>query len=280
MKKILSLGMVFAFVLASCFAFVGCGTETINLNVVEEAQSKAETLIETFYNKPENSELATAGIENFYVEIGSDFNSDVEVVSINGTGHTANENVKYSVGNNNFVETPAWIKTDGKLYVAVPTLYVEARSGVTTVVAGSTEFKVTVFENAGTLNLDSVSIVGPTDGAEAEKTTNDAGKIVVNHTRTSGKTAVAWVLSSEETVLPAGLYVFTKKIASNNAKVSYGVDVTENVSSKGYTSALYNYWLNGNIAEPVNRTIDYTVAVPGYGNINFDINITEVVPEN
>ena len=146
MKKILSLGMVLALTILSCFMFVGCGTETINLSVVEEAQTKAQTLIETYYNKPENAELATAGVDNFYVEISSNFNSDVEVVNINGTGHTANENIKYSVGNNNFVETPAWLKTDGKLYVAVPTLFVEARSGVTTIVAGSTEFKVTVLK--------------------------------------------------------------------------------------------------------------------------------------
>lgn len=280
MKKILSFGICCFLVLASCFAFVGCGTETINLNVVEEAQNKAQTLIETYYNKPENSELETAGIENFYVEISSDLNTDVEIVKINGVSHSSTDNVKYSVGNNNFVETPAWLIEDGKLYVAVPTLYVEAKSGVTSILAGSKEFKATVFENAGTLNLDSVSVIGPTTGAEAEKTTNDAGKIVVNHTRTSGKTAVSFVFSSEETVLPANLYMFTKKVTSNNAKVSYGVDVTENANTEGYTSALYNYWLNGNIAEPVNRTIDYVVAVPGYGNINFDINITEVVPQN
>lgn len=278
MKKLLSFSLVFVLMLATCFTFFGCTTETINVNVVETAQTKAQTLIDTYYNKSEGTTLPKASAENFYVEISADFDSNVEIVTINGTGHTLSENVKYSVGNNNFVETPAWLKEDGKLYVAVPTLYVEAKSGVTTIMVGNKEFKVTVFENAGTLTMDSVTVVGTTTGATAEKTTNDRNKIVVKHTRTSGKSAVGWTLSLGETKIPANQYVFTKKVMSNTNTISYGVDVTVDSKAKGYSQALYNYWLNGNISEPVNRTIDYTIAIPGYGNLNFDIEVTETIP--
>lgn len=277
MKKFLSLSLVLIMAVASCFVLMGCTTETINVNVVKEAQTKANTLISTFYNKAENTTLPKASAENFYIEISSDFDTNVEVVTINGIGHTLTENIKYSVGNNNFVETPAWMKEDGKLYVAVPTLYVEAKSGVTSIMVGNKEFKVTVFENAGTLTMDSVTVVGTTAGATAEKTMEN-DRIVVKHTRTSGKSAVGWTLSVGKEKVPADKYVFTKKIMSNSSTVSYGVDVTVDSESKGYSQALYNYWLNGNISEPVNRTINYTIAIPGYGNINFDIQVTETVP--
>lgn len=279
MKKFFSLSLVLALALTTCFMFMGCTTETINVNVVEQAQAKAEKLISTYYDKKEGSELPKPGAENFYVEISSDFDTNVEVVTINGTGHTLSEKVKYSVGNNNFVETSAWMKDGGKLYIAAPTLYVEAKSGVTSIVVGSKEFKVTVFENAGTLVMDSVTVVGTTTGATAEKTINDQNKIVVKHTRTSGKSAVGWTLSQNNTKIPAGKYVFTKKVMSNSSAVSYGVDITVDSETKGYSQALYNYWLNGNISEPVNRTIDYTIAIPGYGNLNFDIQVTEAVPQ-
>ena len=278
MKKIFSFALCLALLLASCISFAGCGREVINVNVVADAEDKADTLISTFYNKTEGADLAEATAENFYVEISSEFDSNVEVVTINSISHTATENVRYSVGNNNFVETPAWKENDGKLLVAVPTLYVEAKSGVTTIIAGNREFKVTVFENAGTLNIDSVTVVGTTQGASVEKTTNEDNKTVVNYKRSSGKTAAGWVLSVEDNVVPSGKYVFTKKVMSTTGTVSYGIDVTVDSTSKGYSQALYNYWLNGNITEPVNRTIDYTIAIPGYGNINFDINVTEIVP--
>ena len=278
MKKILSIGMVFSLLICSCVAFFGCGREIVNVNVVEKAQTKAETLISTYYNKPAETELVEATSENFYVEISSEFDSNVEAITINNVSHTATETIKYSVGNNNFVETPAWLNKDGKLYVAVPTLYVEAKSGVTKIIGGNKEFNVTVFENANNLKMDSVTVVGTTTGATAEKTVNNDGKIVVNHTRESGKSAVGWTLSLDDKVIPADKYVFTKKFLSNNNTIAYGVDITVDAATKGYTQALYNYWLNGSITEPVNRTIDYTIAIPGYGNINFDINVTEIVP--
>ena len=279
MKKIISLGLVCSIMLSICFLFVGCNREVVNVNITEQAQIKAEKLFETFYNKGVGAELPQANDENFYVEISSDVDTDIEVVTINGTGHTANENVKYSVGQNNFVDVPSWRIVNGKLYVAVPTMYVEAKSGVTTVIAGNKEFKVTVFENSSPLAIDAVTIIGTTDGATVNKTTNDAGKIVVEHTRTSGKSAVGWTLSLNEEVIPDNKYVFTKKVMSNSNQVSYGVDITTNAETTGYTSGMYNYYLNGSITEPVNRTIDYTVAIPGYGSVNFDFKVTEIVPE-
>ena len=278
MKKIISFGLVCFMALSVCFLFVGCNREVININAVAEAEACAEKLFETFYNKETGADLPEATGENFYLEISSDVNTDLEVVTINGTGHTANESTKYSVGNNNFVEVPSWRIVNGKLYVAVPTLYVESRSGVATIMAGNKEFKVTVFENAGQLDIDSVTVVGTTEGATVNKTT-DNGKIVVEHTRTSGKSAVGWVLKTGENVVPENKYAFTKKVMSTTNKVSYGVDITANAETSGYTSALYNYWLNGSITDPVNRTIDYTIAIPGYGSINFDIKITEVVAQ-
>ena len=279
MKKFISLGLVFSMVLSLCFLFVGCNREVINVNVAETAQLTAENLFETFYNKESGAELPVANNENFYVEISSDVNTDLEVITINGAGHTANENTKYSVGQNNFVDVPSWRVVNGKLYVAVPTLYVEAKSGVATIIAGNKEFKVVVFDNADQLTIDSVSIVGTTEGATVNKTTNDSGKIVIEHTRTSGKSAVGWTLSLNGEVVPADKYVFTKKVMADSNTVSYGVDITSNAETTGYSSGLYNYWLNGSITEPVNRTIDYTVAIPGYGSVNFDVKITEIVPQ-
>ena len=280
MKKIISLSLVFCMALSICFLFAGCNREVININAVEKAETIAEKLFETFYDKESGTELPEPTGENFYLEISSDVNTDLEVVTINGMGHTANETTKFSVGNNNFIETTTWRIVDGKLYVAVPTIYVEAKSGVTTIMAGKKEFKITVFENAGQLSINSVTIVGTTEGATVNKTTNHMGKIVIKHTRTSGKSAVGWTLYSGEEPLPENKYLFTKKVLPNSNKVSYGIDLTSNEKTNGYTSALYNYWLNGSITEPVNRTIDYTVAAPGYGSVNFEIKITEIVPQS
>ena len=279
MKKIISFALICFMALSVCFMFVGCNKEVININVVEKAAIISEKLFNAFYNKESGANLPEPTSENFYIELSSDVNTDLEVVTINGAGHTVNENTKFSVGNNNFVNAPTWRVVDGKLYVAVPTLYVEAKSGVTTIIAGGKEFKATVFENAGQLAIDSVTIIGTTEGATVNKTSNHTGKIVVEHTRTSGKSAVGWKLSESGKIIPENKYLFTKKVMATSTAVSYGIDVTSNAETSGYTSGMYNYWLNGSITEPVNRTIDYTVAIPGYGNINFDIKVTEIIPE-
>ena len=36
MKKITSLSLIFALIFSCCFMFFGCGTETVNVNVVED----------------------------------------------------------------------------------------------------------------------------------------------------------------------------------------------------------------------------------------------------
>ena len=177
MKKIASLSLVFTLIFSCCFMFFGCGMETINVNVVEDANAKAETVINTFYDKKSGTALAAVTKENFYVEVSSEVDSNLEVVKINDISHTANEDVSYSVGNNNFVETPSWLKEDGRLYIAVPTLFVEAVSGVVKIHAGNKIFNVTVFENAGQLKMDSVTLVGTTKGGTAEKTTTENGKL-------------------------------------------------------------------------------------------------------
>ena len=277
MKKILSLLLLILCV--PCF-FVGCDKLTVEKNAVETCSALSTKLVQTYYNKPENSKLDDPTDENFYVQVEEDETRDLTSISINNVIYKKDTNYKFSVGNNNFVTTPIWKLENGKLFIALPTLYVEAKGGITKIEASDKIINVKVYENSGNLSMGNVGAFGKTEGAKAEKTVDSSGKIIVKHTRESGRTFVGWVLTKENKPISKDLYVFTRKYYEESKSISYGIDVTADSEEFGYSTGLYNYYANGDITEPKSRKIDYVIAIPRIGNIEFVVDITENVPGN
>lgn len=254
---------------------VGCGQNTVNVNLKDKCEATSLNLVETFYDK-ESLEEPTE--DNFFVEITSNEEQNLSAITINDVIYKKDMKVKFSVGNNNFLEENVWKLEENKLFVALPTLYVEARGGITKIEAGTKIYMVRVFDNFGSITVGEVGAYGIIEGSNAEKTTDSSGKLVVSHTRESGKSFVGWELLKEGEPIEEGKTIYTKKLYEKEKVISYGIDVTVDSSVKGYSSGLYNYYVNGEISNPLNRTIDYTISIPGVGNTNFEINFTEKTP--
>ncbi len=275
MKKILSILLLFLFV---PLCFTGCENLTIDKNLIEECATISATLVETYYNKAENSELEKVSDDNFYVQVEDNEINELSAITINNVIYKKDVDYKFSVGNNNFISAPIWKLEDGKLFIALPTLYVEAKGGLTKIEAGDKVINIRVYEDAGDMSIGKVGVFGETNGASADKTVDSSGKIIINHTRESGKTFVGWAFTKNNKPIEKDLYVFTRKYYEESKSISYGIDITTDSEEYGYSTGLYNYFINGEITEPKSRKIDYTVAIPKIGNIEFIVNVTEKVP--
>lgn len=275
MKKILSILLLFLFV---PLCFTGCENLTIDKNLIEECATISATLVETYYNKAENSELEKVSDDNFYVQVEDNEINELLAITINNVIYKKDVDYKFSVGNNNFISAPIWKLEDGKLFIALPTLYVEAKGGLTKIEAGDKVINIRVYEDAGDMSIGKVGVFGETNGASADKTVDSSGKIIINHTRESGKTFVGWAFTKNNKPIEKDLYVFTRKYYEESKSISYGIDITTDSEEYGYSTGLYNYFINGEITEPKSRKIDYTVAIPKIGNIEFIVNVTEKVP--
>lgn len=259
--------------------FCGCTKMTLNIDKVEVCSALSTKLVSTFYNKEAGASLDDATQENFYVQITSDETQTLSAITINNMQYKSDEKVKFSVGNNNFVEAPVFKVENRKLFVALPVLYVEAKGGKTKVEAGNRIYSVKVYDDSGNISLGDVGAFGVKEGASAIKQSDSAGEIIVKHSRKNGKTLVGWVLTKNNTPLRKNLTIYTKKYYPETNTISFGVDKTLSVEDYGYSSGLYNYFQDGAITEPKSRTIKYTIAVPTVGNISFELQITEKIPE-
>lgn len=277
MKKVPVFLMSFV-VLFAC-AIVGCTKLTIIRDEVEACAALSTKLVSAFYNKEEGENLPQPTAENFYLKISDDEEQDLTAVTINNVIYKKERAFRFSVGNNNFVEVPIWKLEDGKMFVALPVLYAEAKGGITKIEAGKRNYSIRVFKEAGNISVDSVGVFHEKEGASATKQADSAGELIIKHVRESGQTSVGFVLTKNKRQIPKGLTLFTKKYFEENNSISYGVDVTLSSEETGFTFDFYNYYQVGAITEPKNRTIKYSVAVVGEGNTSFELQITEKIPE-
>ncbi len=268
------VNFIFVLVLFSVLTLliVGCGKNTVNVNLKDKCEAISLNLVETFYDK-ESLEEPTE--DNFFVEITSNEEQNLSAITINDVIYKKDMKVKFSVGNNNFLEENVWKLEKNKLFVALPTLYTEARGGITKIEAGTKIYMVRVFDNFGSITVGEVGAYGIIEGSNAEKTTDSSGKLVVSHTRESGKSFVGWELLKEGEPIEEGKIIYTKKLYEKEKLISYGIDMTVDVKENGYSSGLFNYYENGPITTPLNREVDYTLAIPNYGKINFIVNFIE-----
>ena len=275
MKKSFLFALVLIVLVGLCFG--GCSKSTIEINLIEECNSLSTNLVSAFFNQ---DSLPDATDENFYVLLSSEEEQDLTAITINNVIYKKDMLVKFSVGNNNFLEEPVWRLEEGKFYVALPTLFVEAKGGIAKIEAGNKTYMLRVYEDFGGISLGEVGAYGEIEGAGASKTTDSSGKTVVTHTRQSAKTFVGWELLKNGKPIEEGKIIYTKKLYEKEKTISYGIDVSVNSNVKGYSSGLYNYYENGDVKTPLNRVIDYTIAIPNIGNINFEINMVEKTPED
>ena len=140
---------------------------------------------------------------------------------------------------------------------------------------GAQRYDVTLFASPASLTMTGVDVFFG-DGEASKSTTS--GKLTVSYARSDARTMVGWTLAKGQTTLAANLKGFVKKVYNDSTDTSYAIDVTENASTAGYTQGYYNYWANGPVTTPRNRTINFTTAIPGQGIINFDVVVTETLP--
>lgn len=278
MKKIPVFLMSFVMIFACLI--VGCTKLTVIRNEVETCAALSTKLVSAFYNKEEGAELIQPTNENFYLGISDDEEQDLTAITINNVIYKKEKIFRFSVGNNNFLEVPIWKLEDAKMYVALPVLYAEAKGGITKIEAGKRNYSIRVFKEAGSVSIGEVGVFHEKEGATATKQADSAGEIIVKHARQSGQTSVGFVLTKSNKPLEKGLTIYTRKYFEDNNSISYGVDVTSSSEETGFTFEFYNYYQKGAITTPKNRTIKYSVAVVTKGNITFELQINEKIPEN
>lgn len=269
----------FALVLTLASVVVGCSKLTVIKDETETCAALSTKLVSTFFNKTEGGTLNEATDQNFYVEVATDESQELSAITINNIIYKKDKSFRFSVGNNNFLEVPVWRLNEQSFQIALPVLYVEAKGGITKIEAGKKVYSIRVFKDSGSMSIGDVGVFGDKEGAQATKQVDSAGETVVKHSRESGKTSVGFVLTKDKQPIQKGLVLFTRKLFQENNSISYGVDVSSNAEEKGFTFEFYNYFKEGEIETPKNRTIKYSVASPSVGSLTFELQVTEKIPK-
>ncbi len=248
----------------------------------EIVAEQSETFFAAFYNEFEQQIFETLDEQQsaaYYVEIG-DYSGAAPVgITINGESY-GTEPSNLSIGKNSHIRVPVWKIEDGKLYVALPWLCVDALPGTDSlIVAGATTFKVQVYAAAtsGTLTID----IGTPGGAVAlgnKGNLNEVG-IAKNgdvYTVTEKTDHYASYVGLEikdggQTIDGTSAMIFRRNLENNEMGITKG-------EKANITYAVYGKYANAPVTtpEPVERS--FKLAIPGHGvlNVNFQFDfVTE-----
>lgn len=265
MKKLACLACA-GIVVATPFAFLGCGANTVDvkadvagdLNYISEHVYNQLSADLTYDNLGEN-------FDKFYAEIGK---VQGEGAFKLGGKEYDGENYKLSVGKKKFVNAPRYVVKEDKLYVASYFLSLKAgNSNTVEVKYGNTTFNVQVTEGAK-LNAD-VATVAANAGDAIVKADGKYNIAVANSTTLYKMT----FKNGEDTVKPK--YFVTEKLdkVGNTTTVSYGY-TEEEVANEGWLG-FYAVSYGDNVADDLHIERDYTVAPVGYKPVTVKLDITK-----
>ena len=116
-------------------------------------------------------------------------------------------------------------------------------------------------------------LAGYENTAELITLTDGTQKVILN--RQDGTASAGWLVHVNGTPIGPNTLLLTRKEYSDGSPTSYGI--TRAIGSDTITDATYNYYLNGAIVEPKNRSINYKVVNPLEGSIEFIIETNESV---
>lgn len=236
-------------------------------------KSLTDKLVEDHYDKHNDGQVIEIADDAYYVAVATGVGA-TKNVTINGTVYSTDVNMKCSLGKNAFAEKPIVMIKDGTLYLAAIGAMLFGVDG--NIAIGVNGFELTVPVNAAgdeVVKISSVNSVGIPGGYNGNaELTGEVGNQVVNYTRDHGHGAVGIIFIGNEVQIPRDSMNFSLYKGSDNeeriALSKLGADGNE---------LIYNYWLDGPVTQPINRTTPYTAAFPGHGVIKFTINFTESV---
>ena len=274
---------------------------TISVDLKERMSDLTNTFMSTYYNKYKQGNLVVdADYSTQYA------NSDITSITINKTKYDGNYHAM-SIGMDARMYLRAYKVKNKALYVALPYLITETLPGKDNTIVTDTGAKYILDLYAETVPSLSIVSILTTNPKNSETTTGKNSvtyeydsankKYIVTQTTTNNNDAIGLIFGvSDEngniTELNAkDAVVF--RLASNGDIGSTGPDTFNSgysYNSEGTATALTeatnaNYMLytgdckGANYSEESSKTLEYKLAMPGYGAINVDIVVNKKVPE-
>ncbi len=249
--------------------------------IIENVNKSIEYITTNLYNLPENTDVnALLDEDKFYTLVGRvDYDyiySYPNYIHINGTQYT-NENVKVSIGNNNFINKPLWKFENKKLYISSLLLkelmLSSTSSGNLVIYFSSNTFNVEY-------NIDSLNDVSNNSVTMGINLDEESTNLVDNNTFTSndGRNTLRILLGNSDDF--ANVTVYTIKKYFNTNETAYGFTKLDKIGDSYYL-VFYPKWENGAYTENKNFSMSYEFVTSNgyYGNFTFYINLVSNVGE-
>ncbi len=217
-----------------------------------------------YYNKAAGTTITD--LSAFYMETVT-LPADVEGLKI-GAEALSDEKIRVSVGNNNFIEAPAFtIDENGKLLLALPMIGTSLSNGkleISYVTAGETVTKtLTAYDIKGTLRMGDVKAVYTKEGYDSTVTLNGS---MVTFKSEHGGVAVGIELSNNGASITDVEYMFTKKTdLTSGAIPTYGFTAFEEGGYVVYPKYTGEAITADTASEAQSR--EYQISLDGYGTI-------------
>lgn len=250
-------------------------------NISRSLEETSTNFISNYYNKiyggttgkeitPESPEFKN---ELVYVEVGEVKSTEVPTEITIGANVYDNTDSKISIGNNAFIKAPLWKVENGKVYVSVAVLAVDASPyGKTAITVGGEDILVYAFEDSSANKLEIAEVKGLFGQG---KYTNDATFSGNKITYVTGNAAqgvgIKLNLVKGEDVTPVANTVVFRKNLKNN---TFGL-TKEDVEGYAYATYVFAY-ANKTFDTETKANLNYKLAVPGAGAITIEIDATGI----
>ncbi len=265
-------------VLSSKFTYAPISSEEI----IENINKSIEYITTDLYNLPENTNVDSLLDEDkFYTLIGRvDYDyiyAYPNYIYINETSYT-NENVKVSVGNNNFINKPLWKFENKKLYISsllLKELMLSINAnGNLAIDFASNKYNVE-YSNDALFDVSSTAQITMGINLDEESTNLERND---TFTSNDGRNTLRIYLGSNDDFANATVYTIKKYYDSN--ETTYGFTKLDKIGD-GYYLVFYPKWENGAYTENKNFTMSYEFVTSNgyYGNFTFYINLVSNVGE-
>lgn len=257
----------------------GVAPEVINSPIIGASYSTVMSdLIANYYNKYTDINSVDILDDDYYIPVLIGVGNTAKI-TLEDDVYIKDEPVRLSIGNNSNIVKDVFMIKNGVLYIAAPLLNIFASSAGRLSI-GVNKFNCVVYTSASatsSISLTGVSVYGGIQGYNNTIELDDTSGIpVVKLSREDGTAAAGWLLTVDGNNVVQDTILITKKEYSNGDPTAYGITMA--IGNDTITDATFNYYLNGPIVEPVNRTISYKVVIPNTGSIIFDIEVTETIP--
>ena len=255
-------------------------------NVSAKVASVTQGVFDNWFNKANTIDGARQVVDvpdnEWYVHVGQNF-SDLPELTIGPETFEKGANAAIGIGQNRFVEKPAFYVSNGNLYISAIIINFETLGNELTI---GTFGQTIVFDDEtiihNKLKIGAVDIIGKKEGSTITSTKIADGLYEVNQTRTfQSEGALVQILNKDNVAFDAVTPCFTKITNSITGITTYNAEAIKWLT--GANGANYYFFQYANFAGSavtIERTItrEVTIVIPEHGIVVFSLICQDLLP--